>query len=191
MIGPFVGKVHSQTAPTGSKEAALVEPHALQQRFTGFLARSQRLTRRLRVAVALVLVVPLAFLASRVEQPVAIGLCGVLVLVPVIWVSTALVVPVVLMGRERLAQGGGLTVQVGVPIAVDDRGLSAGEARFAWASVTSVLEDGDGLLVEGVDIDRRVVFQITLAAKNFASHEARTGALATLRALHAAAGPRQ
>lgn len=190
MIGPLVGEVHSQTVPDGPSGVTLIEPKALEARFTGFLERSQRLTRRVRLIVALVLVVPLAFLASRVEQPVAIGLCGLLVLVPVVWLSTALIVPVTLMGREKLAQGGGLTMQAGVPIAVDAKGLSAGEASFRWAAVTSVNEEGDGLVVRGVDVDRRVVFQVLLAAKNFASPVVRAEALAALRALHAAAEPR-
>lgn len=187
MTGPFVGQLHSQTAPLGS---ALVEPKALEARFTEFLERSQRLTRRVRLGVALVLVVPLAFFASRVDRPLAVGLCGLLVLVPLVWLSTALVVPMALMGRKGLAQGAGLTIHAGVPITVDANGLSAGESCFGWGAVTSVSELADGLVVRGVDVERRVAFQVSLAEKNFASPVARAEALAALRALHAAATPR-
>jgi len=188
MIGPFVGQVHSQTVPAGSSDV-LVAPKLLEERFTGFLEQSQRLTNRVRLAVALALVVPLAFLASRVEQPVAVGLCSLLVLVPLVWLSTALIVPMTLMGREKLAQGGGLTMQAGVPITVDAKGLCAGETSFGWAAVTSVKEQADALVVRGVDVDRRVVFQVLLASKNFASPIVRAEALDALRALHAAGGP--
>lgn len=187
MMGPFVGQVHSQTVPAGSSDVALAEPKVLQERFTGFLDRSRSLTRRLRLVVSLVLVVPLAFLASRVEQPVAVGLCGLLVLVPLVWLSTALIVPMTLIGRAQIAQGAGLTMQAGVPITVDAKGLSAGETSFGWAAVTSVHELEDALVVRGVDVPRRVVFQVLLAPKNFASAANRAEVLAALEALRVAA----
>lgn len=187
MMGPFVGQVHSQTVPAGSSDVALAEPKVLQERFTGFLERSRSLTRRIRLIVALVLVVPLAFLASRVEQPVAVGLCGLLVLVPLVWLSTALIVPMTLIGRAQIAQGAGLTMQAGVPITVDAKGLSAGETSFGWAAVTSVQEVEDALVIRGVDVPRRVVFQVLLAPKNFASAANRGEVLAALEALRVAA----
>lgn len=187
MMGPFVGQVHSQTVPAGSSDVALTEPKVLQQRFTGFLERSRSLTRRLRLIIALVLVVPLAFLASRVEQPVAVGLCGLLVLVPLVWLSTALIVPMTLIGRAQIAQGAGLTMQAGVPITVDAKGLSAGDTSFGWAAVTSVHEVEDALVVRGVDVPRRVVFQVLLAPKNFASAANRAEVLASLESLRVAA----
>ena len=186
-MGPFVGQVHSQTVPAGSSDVALAEPKVLQERFTGFLERSRSLTRRIRLIVALVLVVPLAFLASRVEQPVAVGLCGLLVLVPLVWLSTALIVPMTLIGRAQIAQGAGLTMQAGVPITVDAKGLSAGETSFGWAAVTSVQEVEDALVIRGVDVPRRVVFQVLLAPKNFASAANRGEVLAALEALRVAA----
>ena len=186
-MGPFVGQVHSQTVPAGSSDVALAEPRVLQERFTGFLERSRSLTRRIRLVIALVLVVPLAFLASRVDQPVAVGLCGLLVLVPLVWLSTALIVPMTLIGRAQIAQGAGLTMQAGVPITVDAKGLSAGETSFAWAAVTSVHELGDALVVRGVDVPRRVVFQVLLAPKNFASAANRAEVRAALEALRVGA----
>lgn len=186
-MGPFVGQVHSQTVPAGSSDAALAEPKVLQDRFTGFLERSRSLTRRIRLIVSLVLVVPLAFLASRVEQPVAVGLCGLLVVLPLVWLSTALIVPMTLIGRAQIAQGAGLTMQAGVPITVDAKGLSAGETSFGWAAVTSVHELDDALVVRGVDVPRRVVFQVVLAPKNFASAANRAEVRAALEALRVGA----
>ncbi len=187
MMGPFVGQVHSQTVPAGSSDVALTEPKVLQERFTGFLERSRSLTRRIRLIIALVLVVPLAFLASRVDQPVAVGLCGLLVLLPLVWLSTALIVPMTLIGRSQIAQGAGLTMQAGVPITVDAKGLSAGDTTFGWTAVTSVHEVEDALVVRGVDVPRRVVFQVLLAPKNFVSAANRAEVKASLESLRVAA----
>jgi hypothetical protein len=187
MIGPFVGEIHSQTVPAASKDEPPIEPKVLEDRFTGFLERSQRLTRRVRMGVGVTLVVPLAFIASRMDEPLAVGLCGLLILVPGVWASTAFLVPLVLMGRAKLADGGALTMQAGVPIAVDGRGLSAGETSFAWAAVMSVKEEHDAVVVRGVDVRRRVVFQVLLTPKNFASPSARADVRVALEALRAAA----
>lgn len=182
-MGPFTGQVHSQTMPaelTG-------DPRALQAHFSGFLERSRRVTTRVRAAVAMVLVVALAFVASRVEQPVAVGLCGLLVIAPIVWLLTALLVPLSLLGRSKLAQGAGLTMRAGAAITVDAAGLLVDEQRFPWGAVTSISEEGGALVVRGVVAPQRLVFQVVLAAKNFGSELARREVLVGLERLRVAA----
>jgi len=189
LIGPFVGQVHTQPMLVAGDGEALPAVAVLEQRFTTFLERSQRLTRRVRVGLSLVLVVGLAFVASVVDKPVAVGLCGLLVIAPLVWATTALLVPLALLGRSKLAEGAGLTMQAGVHIAVDEQGLTAGALTFDWAMVTSLLEVGDSLVERGVDVGQRRVFQVLLSAKNFDTATARHEALAALATLRAARQP--
>ncbi len=173
----FVGQVQSQVVPG----ELLGDVGELERTFVDFLGRTQRIVRALRVGLSLALVVGLAFVASRVESPLAVGLCGLVVLAPVVWLSTAVLVPMALLGRSTLAAGGGLSMQVGVPIEADEQGLTVGELRFRWDTVTAITEDGEALVVRGVDRPARRLFRVVLAPRSFSSVEDRQAALATLR----------
>ncbi|MDX2013009.1 MAG: hypothetical protein SFW67_22635 [Myxococcaceae bacterium] len=173
----FIGQVQSQVVPG----ELLGDAGELERTFGEFLARTQRTARVIRVGVSLLLVVGLAFVASRVESPLAVGLCGLLVLAPLVWLSTAVFVPMALLGRSKLAAGGGLSMQVGVPIEADEQGFTVGELRFAWDAVTAITEDGEALVVRGVDRPARRLFRVVLAPRSFSSVEDRRAALAALR----------
>jgi hypothetical protein len=174
----FVGQVQSQLVP----EALLGDLASLEASFSTFLQRSQRVVLAWRAGLSVVLVMALAFVASRVDSPLLVGGCGLVVLAPLVWIATAVLVPMVMLGRSRLAQGGGLTLQVGVPIEVTDRGLTGGELHLPWEAVTSITDEADALVVRGVDRSARRLFRIVLSPRSFTSSDDRAGVLRALRA---------
>jgi hypothetical protein len=164
--GPFSARVQSLTFAEGTAADA----GALLERFDDFIVRSRRIKGQVRLGLSVSLAIGLAFVASRVDQPLAVGLCGI-ALLGVVWLATAIIVPMSLMGRAQLANGGGATMQSGVAVAFEPRGLSAGEELFPWPSVSSVRVDGGGVTIEGVDEAKRRVFRIELSPRNFLSAE--------------------
>jgi hypothetical protein len=173
----FVGQVQSQVVPG----ELLGEAGELERAFNDFLVRTRRTVMAWRVGVSLSLAVGLAFVASRVESPVAVGMCGLVVLAPLVWLGTAVLVPMALLGRSTLAAGGGLSMQVGVPIEADERGFTIGELHFGWDAVTAITEDGDSLVVRGVDRPARRLFRVVLGPRSFTSADDRQAMLGVLR----------
>ncbi|MER2560945.1 MAG: hypothetical protein ABTQ32_09510 [Myxococcaceae bacterium] len=163
-------------------EGAAADARSLLARFDDFVVRSRRIKGRVRLGLSVSLAIGLAFVASRVEQPLAVGLCGI-ALLGVVWLATALLVPMSLMGRAQLANGGGATMQSGVAVAFEPRGLSAGEESFPWPSVSSVRVDGGGVTIEGVDEAKRRVFRIELSPRNFLSAEGQQSVVAEVERL--------
>ncbi|MBL8917410.1 MAG: hypothetical protein JNJ54_01000 [Myxococcaceae bacterium] len=184
MIGPLSGRVRSQTFT----EEFGGDPRVLAREFATFLERSSRLTRQVRVGSSIALTVGLAFVASRVDRPIVVGLCGVMVLAPLVWLATAVLVPMSLIGRANLARGAGVAMQAGVPVAFGPQGVSAGDETFAWNTVTGLSEGPDGVLVQGVDVGRRRVFEISVGAGSFESDEARRQVVQALEQLRQQAG---
>lgn len=179
MIGPLKGRLRSQTFTDEQGQ----DPRALAQAFSAFFERSARLTRRIRVVLSVVLAVGLAFVASRVDRPLVVGLCGVVALAPLVWLATAVLVPMGLIGRANLAKGAGMTMQAGVPVSFGPQGVSVGEEQFPWAAVTGIVESPDGLRVHGVDVPRRTVFEISVGAGSFESDDARRQVARAIEAL--------
>lgn len=184
MIGPLSGRVRSQTFT----EELGGDPQRLAGEFATFLEKSARLTRQLRVGLSVALTVALAFVASRVDRPLLVGVCGVLALAPLVWLATAVLVPMSLIGRANLAKGAGMSMQAGVPVAFGPQGVSAGEQTFPWAAVTGVSEGPEGVLVQGVDVGRRTVFEISIGAGSFESDEARRQVVQAVQVLRQQAG---
>jgi hypothetical protein len=173
----FVGQVQHLVAPAElSSDVA-----GLERAFTAFLERSRRMVLACRVALSAALAVGLAFVASRVDAPLPVGLCGALVLAPLVWLATAVLVPMALLGRAGLSDGAGFSMQAGVSIEVSDQGVSAGSLTVPWGAVTGVDDDGDALVVRGVDRPGRRVFRVVLAARSFSSLDDRRAVLAELR----------
>lgn len=166
MSGPFSARVQSLTFAEGTAADA----GSLLKRFDDFIVRSRRIKGQVRLGLSVSLAIGLAFVASRVDRPLAVGLCGI-ALLGIVWLATAILVPMSLMGRAQLANGGGATMQSGVAVAFEPRGLSAGEELFPWPSVSSVRVDGGGVTIEGVDEAKRCVFRIELSPRNFLSAE--------------------
>jgi hypothetical protein len=176
--GPFSARVQTLTFAEGSAADA----GSLLKRFDDFVVRSRRIKGQVRLGLSVSLAIGLAFVASRVDQPLAVGLCGI-GLLGVVWLATAIIVPMSLMGRAQLANGGGATMQSGVPVAFEPRGLSAGEDVFAWACVSSARVDGGGVTIEGVDEAKRRVFRIELSPRNFLSAEGQQSVVAEVERL--------
>lgn len=171
-MGPFVGQLHSQTYP-----AELPHPPDALDALESFVARSRSAVLITRVVFGAAITVGLAWLASRVESPIGVGLCGLVVIAPVMWMVTGLGLPVLLLSRDPRLRREGLSLHTGVPISFDETGLSAGTFRFPWSAVDRPREDRGGIVVRGVDRSQRRVFQLILAAPNFETDAARTEAL--------------
>lgn len=161
-MGPFVGTVVSQNLPPD------VAPDTSQlDAFVRFLERSRRAVFTARIVSSASLAVLLAFIASRVDSPWPVGLCGVFVVGPFLWLMTGLLVPMALMGRQRLAAG--LSMQSGVAIEVSARGIAAGPVQLPFTAMQSVVEEREGVVIRGVDEAQRLLFQVQLAPRSFES----------------------
>lgn len=185
MIGPLKGRLRSQTFT----EDLSADPRVLEREFSAFLEKSARVTRQLRVGVSVVLAVGLAFVASRVDRPLVVGLCGVVGLAPLVWLATAVLVPMSLIGRANLAKGAGVSMQAGVAVSFGPQGVSVGDDQFGWASVTTIEEGPQGLSVHGVDVPRRTVFAISVGPGSFESDDARRQVARALEAMRQQAAP--
>lgn len=173
-MGPFVGTVVSQNLPPDTK------PDGAQlEAFVQFLERSRRAVFTARVVSSVSLAVVLAFLASRVDSPWPVGLCGVFIVGPFLWLVTGLLVPMALMGRQRLAAG--LSMQSGIAIEVSARGLTAGPVQLPFSAMQSVAEERESVVIRGVDEAQRLLFQVQLAPRSFQSADDRRQVMAFLR----------
>lgn len=166
-MGPFVGQLHSQTYP-----GTLSTPTVALEALVSFIDRSRRAVRVTRIVVGVLGAVGLAWLASRVDAPVGIGLCGLAVIAPVLWLATGLGIPLVMLGRNAALRGEGLVLRTGAAVTFDEAGLVAAEHRFSWSCVTNNSTVRGSLTVRGIDPERRRVFQVVMGPSNFASQAA-------------------
>lgn len=180
-MGPFSGSVQTQVLPEGQ----LGDVRELQRRFSSFIVANRRATSRVRAVSLAVIAVGLAFVASRVDRPLLIGLCGLVVIAPLVWLATALVVPMVMVARGKL--GGGVSLQTGVEVMADETGVSWPTAHAPWTSVLAVEEEGERVHLRGFEPTHRLLFELVLEGSNLTSAEARREVVTQLERWRAAA----
>ncbi len=182
-MGPFVATVQTQHLPEGTA----AEVHELQRQLSRFVTTNRSATLRARAVILVIVAIVLAFVASRVDQPLVVGLCGVVLIAPVVWIGTAIVVPLVLMARGKLTAG--VSLQSGVEVSIDEQGLAWMGSAVPWSAVSSVGEEGDRVHLRGADPSSRRLFEVVLEASNFASAQARAEVVRELERHRSSAPP--